>query len=329
MVEEALFSLLRQAFGLIPPSEPHLSAEQWRQLLAVAREQAVSGWVYLALTGLPEASGVPVDVLDAVMVDSVKTMQRSVKVSQALEEIRTGVDGVQPIVMKGPSVAVYYPRPELRMSGDLDLYVNKKEQPALLSWLENKGYLLFQSPDGAWLGRRDGLYIDLHRSYFDLTLPADHLPPIPSREAEIYMLSLHILKHAMGPGIGLRQVCDLAMALRAPGYNPQLLKRYFDRNRLGRWNRMLCSFIQNRFGIDSGMYTKNVSYKALEGIVLGGGDFGRYGQDRESASASGARLRKMDTGKRLLRRLPFALRYAPLRYFKYVLTLLKGNVCPA
>lgn len=87
------------------------------------------------------------------------------------------------------------------------------------------------------------------------------------------MLSLHILKHAMGPGIGLRQLCDLAMALNTPGYNPELLRHYFSRNRLKAWNNMLSSFITER--------------------------------------------------------LPFAMRYAPLRYFKYVLTLLKGNVCPA
>lgn len=85
-----------------------------------------------------------------------------------------------------------------------------------------------------------------HTSYFDLNLPSDILPPIPSREAEIYMLSLHILKHAMGPGFGLRQECDLAMALHTPGYDSAVFKRYFRRNGLKAWNNMLCSFITER-----------------------------------------------------------------------------------
>lgn len=316
---------MRQAFGIMAPSEPHLSPDGWRALLALAREHAVSGWLYLALTGLPEAQTIPVDVLDGIMKDGLKIMRRSVKLDQILKEILDGVSGCSPLVMKGPSVAVYYPRPELRTSGDLDLYVKKEELGALLTGLEQLGYKKSPSPDGAWLCERDGVYVDVHLSYFDLLLPSDKFPPVPSPEAEICMLSLHILKHAMGPGVGLRQVCDLAMALRKSGYDAALVKGYFRRNGLLAWNRMLCSFISDRLGIDGPMDGEKVGYDAFESLVFSGGDMGRYGKGRAAADASGRLGRKADTAGRFLRRMPFALRYAPLRYCAYIASLMKGN----
>lgn len=326
MVREALLSLVRQAIGRSVPSEPLLSPDQWRELVALARQHTVSGMVYHALTALPNAKGVPSDVIDAIVTDSIKIMRRGARIDAAMKEIMDGIEEASPVVMKGPSVAALYPYPELRTSGDLDLFIDWSHLDTVLTFLYHHGYVPAKCPDGSWLCKGKVVDIDLHYSYFDLVLPWDHLPPVPSTEAQIYMLSMHILKHAMGPGVGLRQICDLAMALRREDYSKTNLRNYFRRNGLERWNRMLCSFIHDRLWIDTGLYSGKASYRAFEKIIFGGGDFGRYGKGREAAISSAAHKRKADTARRYFKRLPFALRYAPLRYFVYVLSLMKGNV---
>lgn len=326
MVGEALLSLIRQALGVCEPSEPALSPSQWRELVVLSRKHTVSGMVYQAFTELPSASGVPSDVIDAIVTDSIRIKRRGGRIDAVLKVITSSLKEASPVVMKGPSVAAFYPHPELRTSGDLDLFIDWKHLDTVLSFLREKGYSPVKSPDGAWLCKGEVVDIDLHYSYYDLALPWDNLPPIPSPEAQICMLSMHILKHSMGPGVGLRQLCDLAVVLKKGDYSQKKLRKYFRRNGLDSWNRMLCSFIEDRLGIKTGLYSRKVSYKAFEKMVFEGGDFGRYGKGRTGALSSTANKRKADTARRYLRRLPFALRYAPLRYISYILSLLKGNM---
>ena len=186
---------------------------------------------------------------------------------------------------------------------------------------------------GYYVGAQaNGYEVDLHTRYYDLSAEGKDLPAVPSPEGTILMLSAHILKHAMGPGVGLRQICDMAMACRSltGRIDTVRLRKYFRSSGTTRWNRMLCSLIHIRFGLDTGFFPgeKPRRFAPLEKIVFAGGNFGHYSQSRKKALFRSARARKVDTAFRLVRRIPFSLHYAPKEYTSYFISLIKGNLFP-
>ena len=147
------------------------------------------------------------------------------------------------------------------------------------------------------------------------------------------MLSAHILKHAIGPGVGLRQLCDMTMAYRglARSFDPTRLREIFRRTGTLRWNRLLFSFLVDWLGLDESLYAKlfgtaRVASAPLLDIILEGGNFGHYAATRRDKIAAGAAHRKRDTLRRFLHRLPFSLRFAPRETFATIWTLIRGNL---
>ncbi len=139
------------------------------------------------------------------------------------------------------------------------------------------------------------------------------------------MLSAHILKHCMGVGIGLRQLCDLAMAYKALAVPPEDLRRCFRDVGLERWNRLLFSFLHQYLGAEP-LYDTLPSPDPLLKIVLEGGNFGQHAQAREASLHKSPLRRKLGTAGLFLRRLPFSLRYAKKELVPMLGELLRGNL---
>lgn len=336
-VVEAFFALLRSGLYGRPlgseelTSVAALAAADWFVLARMAEEQAVPGLLYQAATLLPSGVKVPGDMVLDLMARceeiAYENRRKAVLVQRLLARFKA--QGLSPLQMKGASVAVYYPRPELRESGDIDFYFPPAELAAAQSCLSAP----YRAPDGSLHGREGGVDIDLHDHYFDLHVPARRLPVPGSAEATILMLSAHILKHAIGTGIGIRQCCDLAAACRAleGAFDPAALKTYFHRTGTLRWNRLLFSFLVERLGLDEQIFaqifgTARVASAPLLNIILEGGNFGHYAAARRDKIAAGTSHRKRDTLRRFLHRLPFSLRFAPRETFATIWTLIRGNL---
>ena len=329
-----LLQLVRMALRDAPLSAVEIrelrtwSDGQWAGVLALAREQSVTGLVSHALSLLPEGEE-PVRIPDELFfplvsrVDGIERRNRQMAaLAQSLVE-RLNAAGVHPQVIKGPETARYYPRPELREYGDIDLYLPPEEMQALRGAVP-EGEM---SPDGTFHFSADGVDVDVHDHWLDLPYAADPLPAFPGPEATLLMLSVHALKHAVGTGVGLRQLVDLAAASQALDYDPAALKTSFGRLRLGRWNRLASSFLEQYLGIPNRMYPGDKrSGEPLMTIVVEGGNFGHHNPSRTRALAQSSLRRKADTALRFLRRLPFSLRYAPRLAFSSFVSLAKGNL---
>lgn len=327
--------------GCTAPEFGTLTAEDWRQLLELSRSQTVTGLVYAAISSLPEAGSMPEQVSTRFMMEAEAIARFSKKVDGSASELLQSLSeaGFSPVLMKGPDAARFYPVPELRTGGDIDLMLPRGETRPAAQWFRDRGLNVSFSPDGSFTSTFSGIQIDVHQHYFDLHCKPELLPEIPSAEATLLMLSAHILKHAMGLGVGMRQICDMAMALRGlqGRYDSGRFLTYLSRTGTLRWTSLLCSFINSRLGIGSGLFPDNCSQaeiSRLEGIIFGGGNFGHHDASRKRiiTGASAAR-RKADTFARMLRRAPFALKYAPREYFIRILEyslritdLFKGNL---
>ena len=176
---------------------------------------------------------------------------------------------------------------------------------------------------------------------------------VPSPELNALLLNSHILKHTLGKGIGLRQMCDLAMVYHqisgAAGCHEcgERIFRLYRKAGILKWSRLLHSFLVDIIGLrkeELPYSDKVVSHEPLLRIVEEGGNFGQYlsgGFGRRcdhSASVSVSRRdgqsskgvhspvkRKFHTAGMFFRRAGFSLRFAPQEAFWTFMKLAKGQ----
>ena len=331
-MNQLLFALLRSGLWERPLTNRELSAAAaldeagWTASVRTAREQTVSGLLYRAITHLPPDFRIPGDtVIDLMAVAgglARENLAKAAVTKQLFAECAAA--GLYPVVMKGQSVAAYYAHPELRSSGDIDLYFPPEEYPRALTLLGGE-----KAPDGTHHIRRGGIDIDIHDRYFDLHCPTRKLPAVGTPEATILLLSCHILKHAIGPGVGLRQCCDLAAAWHnlAPAIDPKQMREIFRHTGTLRWNRLLFSFLAEYLDLPETLFVdQRIASGPLLRIILEGGNFGHHADARTDALQASERKRKRNTFSRFVHRLPFSLRYAPRETVATVFSLIRGNL---
>ena len=134
--------------------------------------------------------------------------------------------GIDFFLVKGFEVSKYYPIPELRTMGDLDLIVPDREGAAAV--LEERGYRSDNRlPDHEWayFGRLTELELHSRLAYEEPINTPEILrffnrwePYISDGAADVsfhflYLL-LHLRKHFMVSGVGIRQFLDIAMTIR-------------------------------------------------------------------------------------------------------------------
>jgi len=152
------------------------------------------------------------------------------------------------------------------------------------------------------------------------------LPPVGTPEAELLMLSAHILKHACGVGVGLRQIIDFALAYKAYPGDYQQLHKLFGRCGLSRWDALLVSFVKDYIDPTAEVPKKTDSAELFR-IVERGGNFGHFRDSRlKTVRQQPEFRRKLDTFRRILSNLHFSMRYAPREVFPFIAGLFRENL---
>jgi len=319
---DRFFALVRAGLNGTPlPDFPRLEGKEWATLIALARRQTVVGLLYQGISHLPNGYPLPQNLLFVLIAEigQIEKQSRKVKATADALTAEFEAQGLHPLVMKGPAVAAFYDQPLLRECGDIDLYFPPDEFEKAVSMVGE----VTHAPDGSVHYKRDSIDIDQHRQYYDIH--RRNLPAVPSPEATLLMLSAHILKHCMAAGIGLRQLCDMAMAYKALAIPPEEVRRCFRDAGLERWNRLLFSFLHTYLGAEP-LYDDLPSPEPLLKIVLEGGNFGHHSETREASLYKSPLRRKLGTAGLFLRRLPFSLRYAKKELVPMLGELLKGNL---
>jgi len=318
--------LLRLLRGGPPPSD--LDEDGWMDVLRTAGHQTVTGLLYKAAECFPEGFRLPDRVLFILLEKVRRTVNRNLELADVEKEVlgalRSG--GVPALVMKGSSCSARYPSPELRTGGDIDLFIPETDFQRALEVIRSAGIECSSKPDASVAFLLRGCEVELHRKYFDLHVRASLLPPVGTPEAELLMLSAHILKHACGVGVGLRQIIDFAFAYKAYPGDYQELHTLFKRCGLSRWNALLLSFVKDCLD-PSVEVPDRVDSGPLFRIVQEGGNFGHFNMKRtETIFEKSPLRRKLNTARRLFARLPFSMRYAPREIFPLLSQLFFGNL---
>ena len=232
------FQLVQIAIGRRERFDVAPDAAQWDALQADAVKQSVSGVLFHALDVLPEDQMPSRDQCRRWMMDRTKAVRRNALADQRTRELTAifAEAGYKSAVLKGQGVARMYPDPTLRQSGDIDLWVPGGRE-RILSFLK-----------GRWPLRRPVYHHVEARFFEDIEVEVHFLPafmynPFRNRKlqrwfdaqaaawdmaggeetgfrypkpafAAVFSL-LHICKHIINEGVGLRQVMDHHYIMKA------------------------------------------------------------------------------------------------------------------
>ena len=352
-----LFILLRAGLWEKEPESLSLfplSGESWENIYRMARRQTVTGLVYRGVCHLPDEMLPPEKLLVRWVAEINAIEQRNHRMNAVLAELYEMFrnDGLTPVLQKGQSAALFYEFPLLRECGDIDFYFPyKNEREFAIRIVKNRGIRVDWQPDDSVSYIWNSIEVEHHPRMLDLYNPFLHedlnsletlfgyhdvwLSPgceitIPSPTLYVLLLNTHIMKHAIGRGIGLRQLCDMARACHRLhiAVTSSEIKNICCKAGIIGWNRLLHSFLVEHLGlpVTSLPYKdRPVSSRPLLERVLEGGNFGQYRMERTPGTQA-VWQRKLYTAHSFLRNVSLSFGYVPKEAFWTFTNLLTGQV---
>lgn len=321
-----------------------LSAEEWEVVFRLAQCQTVTGLVWQGISRLPEPLFPPEPLLLrwVAKVDGIERKNRRMNTAVAGLYRLFQENGLHPVLQKGQGVARLYEHPLLRECGDIDLYFpDRDEWISAKSLIRKQGIRLQGEADGSILYRWNGIEVEHHPRLTDISNPFHRKylkkleqacgfrqvqllgengwkaeVTIPTPALELLLINAHIMKHAFGWGVGLRQLCDMARACHyyRNTLKPDEMEWLYHRLGIGKWSLLLHSFLTDYLGMPPSCRPyagQSGDALSLFEQVIEGGNFGMYTTRKSRMEEQQGWKRKRDTSWALLNRIRFSYHQAP------------------
>ena len=252
---DLLFALLRYALGASREfpvfGADCISAEDWEWLYRQCGRQSVLGVAFSAIkslsSGKPETLGMPHQLYLKwfYQAEGIRSLnERHYACSGELTQ-KFAAEGCQTLILKGQANSLLYPDKFIRQTGDIDIWVSggRESVIGLLSRMNLMDGAVVSSHDVGLRKDLFGVEVEVHfdciqsannpfankrlRRFLAGEMGAAHLVEsgpehsvnenfyIPSNKFALVMQLSHIYKHLLGLGVGLRQVMDYCVLLRA------------------------------------------------------------------------------------------------------------------
>lgn len=276
-----LFAKLAKVLGADKPVEAG-GEPDWNSILKMAKQHAVLSLLDPLLDEPEEAGKLPKNVKICIREEAKKTVRQNYHLLYLEHQIiRTLQEaGVDAVVLKGASTAEFYPVPELRKSGDVDLLLT---DPGQLSKAEEEMEKLGLVKNVAHSGNHHEVFVTEKRVEVELhTLLAEpfddketnrlmeeiqkavsvqaerkklmgiELPVLPDGIHAYYLL-LHMLQHFLRAGFGLKLLCDWVVFWRHGVTEEELAqyKKLTARSGLTGFSDMVTSVCVDYLGLES------------------------------------------------------------------------------
>ena len=342
--QKAFFYLVKA--GMYGETDPNmesvfpLSERSWEAVLLLARQQTVVGLVYRGLDVLPEEWLPSMRVMAVFMACADRIEKANAKMNKTIVKLWRHFEekGIVAVLQKGQGLAQMYPDPALRECGDIDIYFPDNVENPLEGIADAD---CEKRPDGSVFYTVDGIVVEQHNHLLDIASPlrqrfikkliadkgfekmriggddgVDVLVPAP--EVNLLLISSHILKHILGVGIGLRQICDYAVARRyyADRVNSAEMQSIYRKAGIAKWSNYFDRFF-------TPVYDGKKSNILLD-IILKGGNFGGFTEGRKNATKSRV-SRKLHTLRSFCGNIRLAFRFAPGEWLWTMAQLIGGQ----
>ena len=237
-MEKKLFEILRAELWGTGLSFSQLSHTEFEELMAMANEQTVTGLVGDSLI----KNNIKLEREDALrLYAKIKAIEKAnARVNENLVSFVNFMErkGIDYIIVKGQVVGALYPNPNVRMSGDVDLYFVGDNYEKIKGLVEQRlGKQLSKLSDGKHVEFEvNGVIFELHnklsrlatrkhQAYWDqmidnailegtdtVNILGKEIKTLSATYNAMYIF-VHLFYHMTASGVGLRQLCDWARVL--------------------------------------------------------------------------------------------------------------------
>ena len=206
------------------------------------------------------------------------------------------------ILMKGYILRAFFPVPELRTFGDVDVVIRIEDRRRCDTLMREWGYQIKADWEPVYSYTKNREYYEIHSQLMEVDLskkvkyreyfgdPWEHAVPIGAHcyqlEPEYHLLYMliHIAKHITGSGAGIRMYLDVAAFIRhyGDGLDWAWFARELEKLALGDFANTVLTLVQECFGVTSPIALKPIGEGVLPELIrftLAGGTFGQIGRD--------------------------------------------------
>ena len=224
---------IRESLSRLPQSR-----QEWEDLFTVCAKHNLVAITFPVIDKLHDEVEVPLGVYSRWAMMAEKVQQKNARLNEACRTLYTKFSeyGFQSCVLKGQTVAALYPRPELRQCGDIDIWLDGGHK-RIVGFLRERFPVkkVFYHHCDAYIIK--GVNIEAHfmpswmnspcadrrlQKYFCRMAPEQFGHYVeslgfcaPTKHFDAVYHLIHIYRHVLDEGIGLRQLMDYYYVLHS------------------------------------------------------------------------------------------------------------------
>lgn len=278
----------------------------WMEIHKTAQKQTVSGILYDGVLLLPEDCRPPLNILMGWAAEIEFMERRNLSMNLVVTELYRLFmrEGIKPVLQKGQGLAAWYIHPLHRACGDIDWYFSSSDYKKAISLLAKKKVHMVRQAGFSLAYICKGILVEHHSRLLDFHNPFVQglLKDLEEREVSKSMyvpiqgeevsfsspllchlqVNMHILKHMLSFGIGLRQLCDSArVCKRLYGQTDGAeLENIYRKTGIYRWILALNELLVMELGLPEEYLPfprqSGISYDWMMSEIWTGGNFGFY-----------------------------------------------------
>ena len=201
--------------------------------------------------------------------------------------------GIINIVVKGPVIKKFYPDPDLRTMGDIDLVVHKNDIPLACKTMLEIGFRECTNTVDEFKFVRNNMTVEIHEDLtsedfgtgvdykkemqyiFSCTKKTDSYVRELTDDCHLVYQILHIAHHLFSAGCGIRQILDVALTIKHCDIDIKSVLEKFDVFRLTELAHMIFYLCDKWFEVNVEDYEIDQElYNYVADHILSGGVFG-------------------------------------------------------
>lgn len=224
-------NLLLISVGRADSLEKAPTPDVWGLLFTMARQQSMLAILYEGILRLPDDQRPPKEMMDKWKQLTELTAGIYRRHTQQIEQLKTVLEqmGLRGCILKGTGLNSLYPKPERRLCGDIDLWVEGSHR-SIIKAFESAGYplrdIIYQE---AKLDLFDDTELEIHfhpckmnspfknarlQKFFNSNAPFQSTLSYPDARFNAVFCMAHMYRHYLVGGIGMRQMLDYYYVLR-------------------------------------------------------------------------------------------------------------------
>lgn len=274
----------------------------WAELMRLASIHSVTGILgYMVMKSPCEKSAPIADTMRKLYFGSISVFLRKTENARRLMK-KLDDAGIDHMPFKGFTVRDWYPVPELRSFGDVDMLIRPQDREKSHALMQELGYSVKNDWEPVYSYYSESELYEIHTRMMEIDISdkADyqgffakawenavnvggHRFELKPEFHFLYLLT-HIAKHIRGSGAGIRMYMDLALFIKQLGDEADwaCIESWLEELKLRDFANLALTLTEKCFAVKSPIALRDIAPETLEDFLdytLDGGVFGFFGRD--------------------------------------------------